>query len=151
VPARFGQPTTSASFSAAVLDQPLPQANEVTVAAAQESCRSLVTARRRRTGIAHDVRELLVTVDGPAPSIEEVAVDLAMSERTLRRRLDDAGTSYRSLLGEVRQTLAEQMLATGALSVEDVAIRLGYAEATPFIAAFKRWTGVTPARWQRSR
>jgi AraC-like DNA-binding protein len=42
------------------------------------------------------------------------------------------------------------LLGTGALSVEDVALRLGYAEATSFIAAFKRWTGITPARYQRS-
>ncbi len=46
--------------------------------------------------------------------------------------------------------LAEKLLATGALSVDDVALRLGYAEATSFIAAFKGWTGTTPARYRRS-
>ena len=78
----------------------------------------------------------------------DVARQLSTSERTLRRRLADEGTSYRALLAEVRLTLAEDA-GDGALSVEDVALRLGYAEATPFIAAFRRWTGTTPARWQR--
>lgn len=145
----FAQPVTTAAFTAAILDQPLPQANEVTVAAAEDACRAMLTERRGRTGFAHDVRDCLVSASGPPPTIEEVAGTLATSERTLRRRLADEGTSYRGLLAEVRLTLAEQMLATGALSVEDVAIRLGYAEATPFIVAFKRWTGVTPAQWQR--
>jgi len=145
----FGQPQTTTTFTASILDEPLPQANEVTVVAAEEACRAMVAERRSRTGIAHDVRDCLVTASGPPPAIDEVARLLNTSERTLRRRLAEEGTSYRGLLSEVRLTLAEQMLATGALSVEDVAIRLGYSEATPFIAAFKRWTGVTPARWQR--
>ncbi|WP_449289884.1 helix-turn-helix domain-containing protein [Nocardia thailandica] len=41
-----------------------------------------------------------------------------------------------------------QMLSTGALSVHDVAIRLGYAESASFIHAFKRWKGVTPKQFQ---
>ncbi|HET7688741.1 MAG TPA: AraC family transcriptional regulator [Nocardioidaceae bacterium] len=145
----FGHARTSTTFTAAILDQPLPQANEVTVLSAEDACRAMLAERRSRTGIAHDVRDCLVSASGPPPTIDEVARLLNTSERTLRRHLAEEGTSYRALLGEVRLTLAEQMLATGALSVEDVAIRLGYAEATPFIAAFKKWTGVTPARWQR--
>jgi AraC-like DNA-binding protein len=65
--------------------------------------------------------------------------------------LEEAGTSYRALLDEVRRALAEELLVATPLSVDDVAIRLGYAEATPFIYAFKRWTGVTPAAYRRSR
>lgn len=147
----FDQPRTTASFSASVLDRPLPQANAVSVAAAEEACRHLLTERRRRGGTAHDVRERLVSIGGRPPPIAEVAEALSVSERTLRRKLADEGTSYRALLDEVRLTLAERLLGTGALSVEDVALRLGYAEATSFIAAFRRWTGQTPARWQRYR
>ncbi|MFE3259954.1 helix-turn-helix domain-containing protein [Nocardia sp. NPDC059091] len=75
------------------------------------------------------------------------------------RQLTDAETqipaetelaSYRALLDEVRRTLAEEMLAATPLSVDDIAIRLGYAEATPFIHAFKRWTGTTPAAHRRA-
>lgn len=48
----------------------------------------------------------------------------------------------------MRRTLAEEMLTP--LSVDDIAIRLGYTEATPFIHAFKRWTGTTPAAHRRA-
>ena len=73
-----------------------------------------------------------------------------MSPRTLRRKLTEAGTSYRALQDEVRQALAEELLSTGALTVSDVALRLGYAEAASFIRAFKRWTGRTPSAYLRA-
>jgi AraC-like DNA-binding protein len=131
------------------LDLRLPQANEQTVAICEDQCRELVTRKRARTGIPHDVRERLVRVGGVDAGMDVVARELAMSPRTLRRRLAEAGTSYRALVDEVRQALAEEMLATGALSVDDVAIRLGYAEASSFIYAFKRWKGITPAAFAR--
>ncbi|WP_020666867.1 AraC family transcriptional regulator [Amycolatopsis nigrescens] len=145
----FGAADNVSTIDAAYLDHPLPQANEHTVAICEAHCRELVTRRRARSGIAHEVRERLVRVGGVAAGMDDVARRLGMSPRTLRRRLEDAGTSYRALVDEVRQALAEEMLATGALSVEDVAIRLGYAEASSFIYAFKRWKGVTPAAYVR--
>ena len=50
----------------------------------------------------------------------------------------------RKLLPLVRQTLAEEWLSGSSLSVEHIAEMLGYAEATSFINAFKRWAGRTP-------
>lgn len=138
----------------AILEKPLPQANEHTWAMCLAQCTELVSRRRARTGIAAEVRELLVPrggLDGFAvpPGIDSVARDLNMSTRTLRRHLDAAGTSYRQLLDEVRRALAEEMLTATPLSVSDVAIRLGYAEASTFIHAFKRWTGTTPSAYRR--
>ncbi|MFB7721347.1 AraC family transcriptional regulator [Nocardia sp. NPDC056100] len=150
----FDRPHNLFTMDPAVLEQPLPQANEHTLAMCLAQCRELVSRRRARTGIAADVRELLVPrggADGFAapPGIDSVARDLNMSTRTLRRHLDTAGTSYRQLLDEVRRALAEEMLTATPLSVSDVAIRLGYAEASTFIHAFKRWTGTTPSAYRR--
>jgi len=152
----FGRPQNLFALDPAVLEQPLPQANEHTWAMCLAQCRELVHRRSARTGIAAAVRERLVPrggADGYAAAlgIEAVARDLNMSTRTLRRHLDAAGTGYRALLDEVRRTLAEEMLAATPLSVSDVAIRLGYAEASTFIYAFKRWTGTTPASYRRER
>ncbi len=154
VPPRFGRPRNLFAIDPVVLDQPLPQANEQTWAMCLAQCRDLVHRRRARTGIAADVRELLVPgTEGftAPPGIDSVARGLNMSTRTLRRHLDAAGTSYRALLDEVRRALAEEMLTTTPLSVSDVAIRLGYAESSTFIYAFKRWTGATPAAYRRER
>jgi AraC-like DNA-binding protein len=147
----FGCTSNAATFDVAHLDRPLPQANPQTVAVCEAQCRALVSARRRRTGIAHEVRELLAGLGALGGDMNEVADQLNLSVRTLRRRLADAGTSFRALLDEVREALAEEMLATSALSVEDVAVRLGYAEASSFIHAFRRWKGVTPAAYARGR
>ncbi|QIS17575.1 AraC family transcriptional regulator [Nocardia terpenica] len=156
VRAAFGRPQNLFSLDPSALGQPLPQANEHTWAMCLAQSRDLVHRRRARTGIAAEVRGRLVPrggVDGFAapPGIDSVARDLNMSTRTLRRHLDAAGTSYRALLDEVRRALAEEMLSATPLSVSDVAIRLGYAEASTFIYAFKRWTGTTPSAYRRER
>lgn len=151
---RFDCDHTLFAIDPEVLDRPLPQANQPTWQVCVAQCHELIRRRTARTGIAAEVRDRLLpgsgaTVGSP-PTLEAVARDLNMSARTLRRRLDEAGTSYRALLDEVRRALAEEMLTAAPLSMDDIAIRLGYAEATPFIHAFKRWTGHTPAAYRRA-
>jgi AraC-like DNA-binding protein len=146
---RFGADACRATLDPALLSRPLPQANDQTVALCAAQCETLVARRRQRSGIAQLVRERLVRLGGVDAGMDEIAGQLTLSTRTLRRRLTEAGTSYRALVDEVRQTLAEELLDTGVLSVEDVAYRLGYAEASSFIHAFKRWTGMTPAAFAR--
>ncbi|OLR92076.1 AraC family transcriptional regulator [Actinokineospora bangkokensis] len=145
----FGAAVTRAAFPAAELDRPLPQADPVTVAECERRCRDLVQARRRRRGVTGAVRAELAGVGGMGLGAAEVAARLLVGERTLRRRLAEAGTSFRELRDEVRQALAEQLLDDGALSVADIATRLGYAEPASFIHAFTRWTGRTPGAHRR--
>jgi AraC-like DNA-binding protein len=117
----------------------------------EAQCRDLVARRRARTGTAHEVRELLTRLGALGSPMPEIARELNLSARTLRRRLEEEGTSFRALLDEVREALAEELLTMGAVPVEDVAVRLGYAEASSFIHAFKRWKGVTPTAYVRHR
>lgn len=145
----FSAGAHTATLDSLFLERPLPQANDQTVAVCAAQCDLLVSRKRERSGISQLVRERLVRLGGADAGMDEVARQLALSPRTLRRRLSEAGTGYRALLDEVRQALAEEMLDTGALSVEDVALRLGYAEASSFIYAFKRWKGMTPAAYAR--
>jgi len=67
------------------------------------------------------------------------------SERTLRRRLSEHDTSYLSLLDELRAALARKLLQEPALTIDDVAQRLGFSDTSSFFHAFKRWTGSTPS------
>lgn len=146
----FGAPRTLAALDPAVLDLPLPQADELTAATTEAQCRALMEQRRGRAGVAGQVRDLLASRPTEMPSAGQVAASLAVSERSLRRHLDDEGTSYRALVDEVRETLAEELLRTGGLSVEQVAHRLGYAETASFTHAFTRWKGQSPRSWVRS-
>ncbi|MBB4910932.1 AraC family transcriptional regulator [Actinophytocola algeriensis] len=148
---RFGCPANVATFDASYLTEPLPLANAHTVAMCEAQCRDIVARRRARSGTAHEVRELLTRLGALGSPMPEVARELNLSTRTLRRRLEEEGTSFRALLDEVREALAEELLTKGAVPVEDVAVRLGYAEASSFIHAFKRWKGVTPIAYVRQR
>jgi AraC-like DNA-binding protein len=74
-----------------------------------------------------------------------VARKLAMSTRTLARRLASQGTSFEEVVDELRRTLALQYMKTPGISLSQVAWLLGYEGATSFNHAFKRWTGRPPS------
>lgn len=140
----FDAPGNAAVVLAELLDRALPQADAHTAAVTEAQCRRLLADRRARAGIAGTVRDRLAAQPGAMPSIETASAELHMSSRSLRRRLTAEGTSYRALADEVREHLAEELLATKALSVEEIGRRLGYAATPAFTAAFKRWKGVSP-------
>ena len=82
------------------------------------------------------------------PSIESVARRLATTPRTLRRRLAEAGTSFRKLLDETRAELARVYVRDRRIPMSEVAFLLGFSEPSTFHRAFKRWTNTTPAAWR---
>ena len=73
---------------------------------------------------------------------------LDLSAATLRRRLEDEGTSWGQLKDEVRRDLALQHLVDDRLSVGEIADRLGFNDASTFYRAFRKWTGSAPGAWR---
>jgi AraC-like DNA-binding protein len=146
---RFAQAYNRFVFPRHLLDRPLAGANPQTVQLCEEQCQRLLARRSQRSGLAGRIRGLLLERPGRLPDMEQVAASLHMSSRTLRRRLDEEDSNFRQLLEEVRQALAEELLATGGLTLEEIAERLGYGEVSNFIHAFKRWKGMAPRRFQR--
>lgn len=84
-----------------------------------------------------------------APQAEDIARQLGMSERTLRRRLRIEGHSFMGLLTRVRHELALHYLSQPRLSVLDIALLLGFSEQSAFSAAFRAWQGATPSAYRR--
>jgi AraC-like DNA-binding protein len=82
------------------------------------------------------------------PGQEQVAKLLGMSERTLRRRLEEEGTSFREVLDETRAHLARSYVADQRIPLSEVAFLLGFSEPSAFHRAFKRWTGTTPSTFR---
>lgn len=148
---QFNAARNAARFDPADADAPLPQANPQLARMALLQCQQLLTQRRQRSGLAAEVRNRLLQTPAQIPGIDTIAADLHRSARTLRRHLQDEGTAFSTLVDEVRQTLAEELLSTANLKLEDVAQRLGYAEPASLIHAFKRWTGQTPDAWRKAR
>lgn len=143
----FDRPANIIAIDSAIIDMPLPQANETTSRMCELQCRELLNKRKARTGIVGQVRDCLVRNPTSMPGIDAIADQLHMTSRTLRRHLTAAGTSYRELADEVREALAEELL-DAQLGVEEIAERLGYAEPSSFIHAFKRWKGVPPKSYR---
>jgi AraC-like DNA-binding protein len=96
------------------------------------------------------VRSRLLAEPGTIPSMAQIARELNVTTRTLHRHLAAEGVSFRTLIDEVRETLATELLTGTGLSVEQVARRLGYAEPASFTHAFIRWHGVAPGRYRRT-
>jgi AraC-like DNA-binding protein len=96
---------------------------------------------------------LRILLEQRLPSGEVTAAALAsimgVHERTLQRRLHAEGTSFHKELEALRRERAMHLLTRNHRSVEDVAAALGYAQATAFARAFKRWTGESPRQWHR--
>jgi AraC-like DNA-binding protein len=82
--------------------------------------------------------------------IEHVARVLALSPRSLQRRLKERGVTYQQLLDSCRRESAERHLSERRYGIGEVAYLLGFSEPAAFHRAFKRWTGVTPREFRRT-
>lgn len=146
----FGAACNKAVMSTAELARALPQGNTFALMAAEEQCRSLLDRHRQRAGLSGKVRGMLAQNATRMPDMKQVSETLFLTPRTLRRRLMEEGTTFLKLRDEVRLALAEEFLGKFALSIEQIAERLSYAEPTCFINAFKRWKGSTPLAYRKS-
>jgi AraC-like DNA-binding protein len=138
------------SFSRHLLDLPLPRANPHSAQLCEQQCQALLAKRQVRSGLARQIRDRLLSTPGRLADMEVIASELNISSRTLRRRLEEQGSSFRQLQEEVRQALAEELLAIASLSQEEIAERLGYSEVSNFLHAFKRWKGLTPGQYRQT-
>lgn len=147
-PPSFDASRNDLEFDLQLFDAGLPQANELMRQSCEEQCRQLLARRQNRGGIAGRVRDRLLQTPGRMPDMETIAASLNMTSRHLRRLLAAEESSYRALADEVRQALAEELLSTARMKMDEVAERLGYAERSSFAHAFKRWKGVAPSAYR---
>ncbi len=82
-------------------------------------------------------------------SDEKVARKLNLSVRSLQRKLQQCGTSFRKLLDRTREELARQYICDRGVDLTEIAFLLGFSEHSAFSRAFKRWTGQTPSDLRR--
>jgi len=85
---------------------------------------------------------------GQRPRLEEVAVELRMSARTLQRKLLDEGATFHALMEEARHEMAQHYLRQPSLELNETAYLLGYEDPNSFIRAFHKWEGTSPGEWR---
>ncbi len=88
-------------------------------------------------------------LSGGSPTIEQLAVDMNLSVRSLQRRLEEQGLTFQQVLDEMRESLATVYLGNPSMAIAEAAYLLGYSDASAFSRAFKRWYQVTPSDWRR--
>jgi len=84
------------------------------------------------------------------PNFSEVASQFNMVEQTLRRKLKQESTSYRTLKENIRRDIAIEKLVSGNLPVSGISDLLGYSETRAFTRAFHHWTGMSPLQYRES-
>jgi AraC-like DNA-binding protein len=89
---------------------------------------------------------MAIRADLRDPNLEATARKLAVSVRSLQRRLEDEGTSFHEVVDRLRREIGIGCIEAG-LAVANAAEEAGFANASSFIRAFRRWTGETPAHY----
>jgi AraC-like DNA-binding protein len=147
---RFGQPENRLWFDADTLALPFVTADAAALAMTREQCERELDALGFEGPFADRVRSLSLHGGGGARSLVDVAVQLHVSTRTLKRRLAELGTTYSALLDDERKRRALALLRTTTLTMDEIAERLGYSDVANFGRAFRRWTGSTPGKVRRA-
>jgi AraC-like DNA-binding protein len=80
--------------------------------------------------------------------LASIAGELGLSQRTLQRKLSEAGASFQQVLDGARHALARDYLRQRGLSLADIAFLLGYQEQSAFTHAFREWSGMNPGAWR---
>ncbi|MFY0311246.1 AraC family transcriptional regulator ligand-binding domain-containing protein [Leisingera sp. D0M16] len=151
-PVRFGAPASRIVFKPEDLDLPLASADRLLLEVLRAYGDQLLHGRglgRTGTDLKAQVEEAVsARLSGGSASLGNVAADLGMSPRTLSRKLARAGTSYFTILEELRKALAIRYLQESRLSLSEIAFLLGYSGLNSFSEAFRRWTGQSPGQFR---
>lgn len=145
---RYGSDWAGFELATEHLDFPLRTGNPEALREAELLCQQELAKLTRQQTLSAQVRRLMLEKQGNFPTLQVSAYLLHMTPRTLHRRLQEEGTSYRDLLKDVRHRLAVEHIKAGKLTLQEVAFMLGYDEPSNFRRAFKRWEGVAPSAWR---
>jgi AraC-like DNA-binding protein len=136
------------SISREMAFQKLTMANPTTLRHYEERLTDLMNRTHKKSEIIlPKIRKIISAEPGVIPALEDVADQMHVSPRTLNRRFQEIGTSYKEVVAEVRKDLSLDYLRSGQFSIEEVSDLLGYSSPSNFGKAFKVWTGFSPSQY----
>ena len=149
-PVVFEAPTNSLTLPIEAVDKSLPGSNPQ-LAELNDQVMIEYLAQLDHDRIAEKVKAVIID-QLPSGNVtdENVAQALYMSSRNLQRQLQSAGTTFNTLLNEIRQDLAQKYLRDQDTSMTEIAFLLGFSESSAFSRAFKRWIGVSPTQYRQA-
>lgn len=140
----FNMPRNRVLVDTAWLAYRLPTYNPVSAQQALTLCRAQLPRERQASEIVASVRHLLRERLQENPKLADIAAELHLTERTLRRHLASAGTGFKAIHDDARSERAHDLLHERNLPISQIGAALGFKDAREFRRAFKRWTGATP-------
>ena len=144
-----GVGTLVASFNANLLDLPVRRDEAALASFLDGAPGKITTLYRRDREMVIRVRDLLRTALPAVLSLDDIGDRLHLSPRTIHRRLDEEGSSFRAIKDALRRDLALARLTKTRDPVSQVAADLGYADTSAFYRAFVEWTGTAPIHYRR--
>lgn len=150
-PLKFESPQAALELHSSDLARPVFSADRGLQPLLEGRAENQVRALGERASTAERARAFLHALPpGRTATVAEAARALAVSVRTLARRLAAERTSYQGLLDEHRRQTCCRLLSQPGYTIEEVAFLAGYSELSTFHRAFKRWTRQTPAEFRRA-
>jgi len=148
-PVEFEQAFNGLLLDNSVLDEPLPQADAQLALVHRQYADERLAALSDSASLIGSLRAWLAAhMSTQVPGRAIAAQALALSERTLARRLQEHQLSYSDVVDALRRDAACEAVAHSLRPFSDIAQSLGFAEASTFNRAFRRWTGGTPGAWR---
>jgi AraC-like DNA-binding protein len=148
-PILFDAEAIEIHLSSESLDVPLEMSDAEMARICEERCEMILARLGVAGGFVDRVRAELLSGPRRFPDLDTVARAMAVSPRTLCRRLNEEGASFRQVLDDVRKSLALDYVESSDLPLQQIAALLGYEEPANFHRAFRKWVGVTPGRYRR--
>ncbi|MEZ5378486.1 MAG: AraC family transcriptional regulator [Acidimicrobiales bacterium] len=144
-PIEFAATENRLTFAVADADRPIPGGNE-RLASVSDAVVADYLAGLEPDTFLDDIRACLAdALSAGEPALAVIASELAMSPRTLQRRIGEHGTTFRGVVADTRLGLATALLTNG-VSVTETSLRVGFSETAAFSRAFRRWTGHAPSQ-----
>lgn len=146
----FSATTNTMVYHSDILAAKIPSAN----VPLQNILLQQIEQTRLKNNISHNLSKRIKTLIQASQltniaSQQAMARHLGMSISTLKRRLQQEGTSYKTLCNQMRLFTAEKLLLESNTNLTEISLSLGFASASAFNNAFKKWTGLTPLKFRQ--
>lgn len=150
-PVRFESDRDYVTLSSESLSWSLVTSHPQLADLCRERCAQAMLKLRGNDSFIASIQEKVWANISRVPSLDDVAAQLGLAPRTLRRRLHDRSSSFQRILDNVREAVARDYLINTDLSIDQIASLVGFSEPTTFRSTFKRWTGQSAAEIRRMR
>jgi AraC-like DNA-binding protein len=150
-PVNWNAPAARLVFRKSDLDIPFASYNRELLKMLDAALNQELSQHQTKGSLSDQVRwHLRRCLTAGRPELRSIARQMAISERSLQRRLKEEGHSFQVLLSDTRHRLACEYLSEPEFDVTEIVYLLGYEDQGSFYRAFHKWEGRTPAEWRKA-